>query len=205
MAARQVFSDVENISQPQENPVSPPEVNAVEDSERLQNGEKPQPDDENQLAVLDAIQQLTAEMASMKHDLARLETSKKKRKRHDSSDDSEVNTSEEERVLESSDDSHEEDNPTPSLDTRIKSLIASKEQSSAAADAKSGDLLGEIARDLKIKEQTGKAVNDELAAIVDALLAEKLPDAKLQAKVDLYPRPDNVNGLKTPRVNQLIW
>ena len=83
MAARQVFSDVENISQPQENPVSPPEVNAVEDSERLQNGEKPQPDDENQLAVLDAIQQLTAEMASMKHDLARLETSKKKRKRHD--------------------------------------------------------------------------------------------------------------------------
>ena len=40
---------------------------------------------------------------------------------------------------------------------------------------------------------------------MDALLAEKLPDAKLQAKVDLYPRPDNVNGLKTPRVNQLIW
>ena len=87
--------------------------------------------------MLDAIQQLTAEMASMKHDLARLETSKKKRKRHDSSDDSEVNTSEEERVLESSDDSHEEDNPTPSLDTRIKSLIASKEQSPTAADAMS--------------------------------------------------------------------
>ena len=167
----------------------------------MQNGEKPQLNDENQLAVLDAIQQLTVEMASMKHDLTRLETSKKKRKRHDSSDDSEVNTSEE-RVLESSDDSHEEDNPTPSLDTRIKSLIASKEQSSAAADAKSGDLLGEIARDLKIKEQTGKAVNNELAAIVDALLAEKLPDAKLQVKVDLYPQPDNVNGLKTPRVNQ---
>ena len=146
-----------------------------------------------------------AEMASMKHDLARLDTSKKKRKRHDSSDDSEVNTSEEERMLGSSDDSHEKDNPTPSLDTRIKSLIASKEQSSAPADAESGDLLGEIARDLKIKEQTGKAVNDELAAIVDALLAEKLPDAKLQAKVDLYPRPDNINGLKTPRVNQLIW
>ena len=55
-------------------------------------------------------------------------------------------------MLESSDDSHEEDNPTPSIDTSIKSLIASKEQSSAAADAKSGDLLGEIARDLKIKE-----------------------------------------------------
>ena len=77
--------------------------------------------------------------ASKKHDLARLDTSKNKRKRHDSSDDSEVNTSEE-RVLGSSDDSHEKDNPTPSLDTRIKSLIASKEQSSAAADAESGDV-----------------------------------------------------------------
>ena len=54
-------------------------INAVEDSGRLQNGEK-QPNDENQLAVLDAIQQLTAEMTSMKHDLARLETSKKKRR-----------------------------------------------------------------------------------------------------------------------------
>ena len=66
-------------------------------------------------------------------------------------------------------------------------------------------MLGEIALDVKIKEQTGTAVNNELADIVDALLAEKLPDAKLQAKVDLYPRPDNVKGLKTPRVNQLIW
>ena len=100
----------------------------------MENGEKPQPNDENKLAALDANQQLTAEMTSMKHDLARLETSQKKRKRHDSSDDSEVNTSEEECVLKSSDDSHEMDNPTPSLDTRIKLLIASKKQSSAAAD-----------------------------------------------------------------------
>ena len=162
----------------------------------MQNGEKPQLNDENQLAVLDAIQQLTAEMASMKHDLARLETSKKKRKRHDSSDDSEVNMSEEERVLESSDDSHEEDNPTP-VDTRIKSLIASKEQSSAAADAKSGDLLGKIAHDLKIKEQTGKAVNNELAAIVWTLYWQKsslMPNCR--RKWISIPGPTMSTGLK---------
>ena len=88
MAARQGSSAVENIIQPQANPVIPPEVNAVEDSERLQNSEKSQPNDENQqLAVLDAIQQLSANMASMKHDLARLDPLKKKRKGHDSSDD----------------------------------------------------------------------------------------------------------------------
>ena len=62
MADRQGSSDVENIIQPRANPVIPPEVNAVEDSERLENSEKPQPNDENQqLAVLDAIQQLSAE------------------------------------------------------------------------------------------------------------------------------------------------
>ncbi|CAB4031338.1 Hypothetical predicted protein [Paramuricea clavata] len=97
-----------------------------------------------------------------------------KRKRHDSSD-------EEECVLES-DDSQEKDNPAPSINTRIKYLIARKEQTSAADNIDTGGLLGEIAPDLKVKEQTGKAVNDELAAIVDSLLAEKLSDTKLQAK-----------------------
>ena len=206
MAARQGSSDMETISHARENPRIPPEDTAAENGECLENRENiNRPNNDNQLAVLDAIQHLSAEMASMKHDLARLETSKRKRKRQDSSDDSELNTSDEERVLASSDDSHVKDNPTPSIDTRIKSLIANKDQVSAVADAKSGDLLGEIALELKIKEQTGMAVNNELAAIVDALLAEKLPDAKLQAKVDLYPRPDNVKGLKTPRVSRLIW
>ena len=204
MATSQRPSEVEDIPQPRENSVSQPADTAVEDGECLETDENPKLNDENQLAVLDAIQQLGAEMASMKHDLARLKTSKSKRKRHDSSDESVLNTSEEERVLES-DDSQEKDNPTPSIDTRIKSLIARKEQTPAADNIDTGGLLREIALDLKVKEQTGKAVNDELAAIVDSLLAEKIPDTKLQAKVDLYPRPDNVNGLKTPRVNQLIW
>ena len=205
MATCQGPSEVEDIRQPRENSVSQPADTAVEDGECLETDENPKLNDENQLAVLDAIQQyIRCRDSIYENDLARLKTSKSKRKRHDSSDESVLNTSEEERVLES-DDSQEKDNPTPSIDTRIKSLIARKEQTSAADNIDTGGLLGEIALDLKVKEQTGKAVNDELARIVDSLLAEKRPDTKLQAKVNLYPRPDNVNGLKTPRVNQLIW
>ncbi len=114
----------------------------------LETGENPHLNDGNQQAVFDAIQQLSADMASMKRDLAWLETSKKQRKHHDSSDDSMVNMSKEE-CMESSDDSHGKGNPTPSLDTRIKSLIASEEQVSTAAPTEPGSLLGKIALDLK--------------------------------------------------------
>ena len=30
-------------------------------------------------------------------------------------------------------------------------------------------------------------------------------DEKLKAKLDKYPRPENVKGLRTPRVNPSIW
>ncbi|XP_028407586.1 uncharacterized protein LOC114530206 [Dendronephthya gigantea] len=154
-AHRQGRSDVDHISRAEEAASRPENTLAYVEGEAEGEcaGQVESPNhskDENQSSVLDAIRHLSAEMAAMKQDMSRLQTSTKKRKRRDSSAD--------ESVLDTSD-----------------------------------------------KEQTGKAVNAELAAIVESLLGEKLPDAKLQAKVDLYPRPDNINGLKTPRVNQLIW
>ncbi|CAB3989640.1 Hypothetical predicted protein [Paramuricea clavata] len=118
MATCQGPPEVEDICRPRENSVSQPGDTAVEDGKCLKTDKNPKLNDENQLAVLDAIQQLGAEMTSMKHDLARLKTSKSKHKRHDSSDESVLNTSEDECVLES-DDSQEKDNPAPSIDTHI--------------------------------------------------------------------------------------
>ena len=69
MATSQMPSEVEDIPQPRENSVSQPADTAVEDGECLETDENPKLNDENQLAVLDAIQQLGAEIASMKHDL----------------------------------------------------------------------------------------------------------------------------------------
>ena len=83
-----------------------------------------------------------------------------------------------------------------SLDTRVAKLTATQPNS---------DVLSDIALDLKVKELTGEPINEGLASIVLSLLKEKLPDEKVQKKLGQYPRPQNVEDLKTPRVNPLIW
>ena len=83
-----------------------------------------------------------------------------------------------------------------SLDTRVAKLTATQPTS---------DVLSDIALDLKVKELTSEPINEGLASIVLSLLKEKLPDEKVQKKLGQYPRPQNVEDLKTPRVNPLIW
>ncbi|XP_067045557.1 uncharacterized protein [Acropora muricata] len=40
---------------------------------------------------------------------------------------------------------------------------------------------------------------------MDGLLKDKLQEDKVQTRIVKYPRPGNVEGLRTPRVNPLIW
>ncbi|KXJ09019.1 Transposon Tf2-6 polyprotein [Exaiptasia diaphana] len=84
-----------------------------------------------------------------------------------------------------------------SLETRVAKLTADSN--------KEPNILADIARDLDASEKTGPAASDDLAGIVNSLLKEKLPEEKIQQKVDMYPRPQNVTGLRTPHVNPLIW
>ena len=86
-----------------------------------------------------------------------------------------------------------------SLDTRVNNLIATPKPLCTPA------VLTDIAQDLAVEEMTGQAINDELAGILSSLLKERLADDKLQEKFKKYPRPANVEFLKTPRVNPLIW
>ena len=67
------------------------------------------------------------------------------------------------------------------------------------------DLLAAIAQDLDVREKTGSAISHGLAGILTPLLKNKLADEKIQLKIDKYPRPSNVEGLRTPPVNHLIW
>ena len=83
-----------------------------------------------------------------------------------------------------------------SYDTRVAKLIATQPAS---------DVLSHIALDLQVKELPGEPINESLASIVLSLLKEKLPEEKVQKKLGQYPRPQNVDDLKTPRVNPLIW
>ena len=40
---------------------------------------------------------------------------------------------------------------------------------------------------------------------MDRLLQDKLQEDKVQTRIEKYPRPGNVEGLRPPRVNPLIW
>ena len=43
---------------------------------------------------------------------------------------------------------------------------------------------------------------EKLKAIFNNLLSEKMREEKLKAKLDKYPCPENVKGLRTLKVNQ---
>jgi len=58
---------------------------------------------------------------------------------------------------------------------------------------------------LDVREKTGAAISNGLVGILASLLKEKLADEKIQSKIEKYPRPSNVEGLRTPRVNHRIW
>ena len=66
-------------------------------------------------------------------------------------------------------------------------------------------LLKELAQDLTVSEKTSPPLREGLAAIFNNLLSKKMGDEKLKAKLDKYPRPENVKGLRTPKVNPSIW
>lgn len=89
-----------------------------------------------------------------------------------------------------------------SLDDLVANLAAN---TPPTVSAESSSILTDIARDLDAGEKTGPATSETLAKILESLLKEKLPEEKVQEKVNSYVRPENVQGLRTPRVNPLIW
>ena len=79
-----------------------------------------------------------------------------------------------------------------------------KTNASESIETSEPNVLADVGRDLDASEKNGPAASEGQADIVNSLLKEKLPDEKIQSKIDLYPRPQNVTGLKAPRVNHLI-
>jgi hypothetical protein len=86
-----------------------------------------------------------------------------------------------------------------SIDTRVDKLAG---QPKTTSDP---DILTNIAQEFAIKENTGETVNDNLAGIVASLVKDRLAEEKLKQKLQKYPRPANIEGLRTPRISLLIW
>ena len=83
-----------------------------------------------------------------------------------------------------------------SLDTKVSEWTKACEAGNNKS--KSTSALHDIAQDLDLNEKTGSAVDEEMANIVNSLLKDKIPDEKTQAKVDQYPKPGSIEGLRTP-------
>ena len=82
---------------------------------------------------------------------------------------------------------------------------SSKSEAPSKSRTTSKKLLTEVVQELDITEKTGADVDEELVQLMEGLLKDKLQEDKTQLRVDKYPRPGNVMGLRTPRVNPLIW
>ena len=92
-----------------------------------------------------------------------------------------------------------------SVDTKVDHLLKSTHTSHEESATSQMSLLSSIAQDLTVSEKMGNVVQKDLANIVASLMKGKLPDDKVQTKLAKYPRPENIENLKTPRVNPLIW
>ena len=83
-------------------------------------------------------------------------------------------------------------------------------QDIAATKASQGGhnaLLRGIAQELNLKDKTGPAIEGELVELMNSLLKEKMRRSNdaLKTKLDQHLRPENVEGLRTPKVNPAIW
>ena len=70
--------------------------------------------------------------------------------------------------------------------------------------ASGSKLLAEIVRELDISEKPGAEVDEGLVKLMNGLLKDKPQEDKVQTRVGKYPRPGNVEGLRTPRVNHRV-
>lgn len=66
-------------------------------------------------------------------------------------------------------------------------------------------LLKELVQDLMASQKTFPPLQKGLAAIFNNLVSVKIDDEKLKAKLDKHPRPGDIQGLQSPKVNQGQW
>ena len=91
------------------------------------------------------------------------------------------------------------------MDADLSALLVSADKDDNTEAMPREDLLKELAQELAVSEKTSPPLREGLAAIFNNLLSEKMGDEKLKAKLDKYPGPENVKGLRTPKVNPSIW
>ena len=110
-----------------------------------------------------------------------------------------------EPVYEDERDDHKEQGHEQSTAAGVDKRPADDTGKKPTEKASGSKMLAEIVRELDINDKTGDEVDEGLVKHIDGLLKDKLQEEKVQTRIEKYPRPGNVEGLRTPRVNPLIW
>ena len=91
------------------------------------------------------------------------------------------------------------------MDADLSALLVSAGKDDNTEAMPREDFLKELAQELAVSEKTSPPLREGLTAIFNNLLSENMEDEKLKVKLDKYPRPGNVKGLRTQKVNPSIW
>ena len=102
--------------------------------------------------------------------------------------------------------SNDEPAKSADMDADLSALLASAGKDANNEAMPGEDLLKELAQDLTVSEKTSPPLREGLAAIFNNFFVGKDGGREAyKAKLDKYPRPENVKGLRTPKVNPSIW
>ena len=63
----------------------------------------------------------------------------------------------------------------------------------------------DLAQEFATSEKTSPPIDDDLVKIIDGLINDKLPKAKLDELTDKYARPENCKLLLAPKTNKTVW
>ena len=73
------------------------------------------------------------------------------------------------------------------------------------SDCEALDMFDNFAEEMTSSESIGADVRPSLAGLADKLLHLKLGDSVVKSKRELYPKPNNVKFLSTPKINKPMW
>ena len=100
----------------------------------------------------------------------------------------------------SSDDDSDLDNVGGADAKAIEQYMSEQEREEGEVD----DWVDEFMMDMGTKDDTGPAINDNLARLINQLLSGRMAEEKFKDIMKKHVRPENVNMLVNPRVNPQI-
>lgn len=90
-------------------------------------------------------------------------------------------------------------------DTDNQGTVAAQLDILTNSKDESGNDFKELTQQFATSEKTSPPIDGDLAKMIDDLINDKLPKAKLEELTDKYCRPENCNNLVAPKTNKAVW